>query len=292
MILDFEPRQQGVVDRGDAEIHYQVFGEGERTLLLLPTWSIVHSDHWRCQVPYFAERYRVVAFDGRGNGASSRPVSAEAYADSLFAADALAVMDQVEVERAALLSVSAGAAWEVILAATAPERVAAAVFIAASLPLGEPLPARAAALAHFDQPQKRYDGWLKFNRHYWQADWPGFLRFFFSQCFTEPDSDVEIEHFVQMGLDTTPETILLTVEAPGLDRREAEALARKVSCPTLVMHGTRDAISSPTRGVELARLTSGELTLMPEVGHEPQCRWPRDVNAMLDQFLERHWPAL
>jgi hypothetical protein len=31
---------------------------------------------------------------------------------------------------------------------------------------------------------------------------------------------------------------------------------------------------------------------MPEVGHEPQCRWPQDVNTMLDQFLERHWPAI
>jgi len=292
VIVDCEPLQQGLIDRGDAEIHYQVFGEGDRALVLLPTWSIVHSDHWRRQVPHFAERYRVVVFDGRGNGASSRPVTVEAYADALFAADALAVMDRVGVERAALLSVSAGAYWELILAATAPERIAAAVFIGASLPLGEPLPDRAAVMAQFDEPQAAYEGWLKFNRHYWQADWPGFLRFFFSHCFTEPDSDAEIEHFVQMGLDTTPETILLTVDAPGLDRSEVEALAPEVSCPTLVMHGTGDAISSPTRGVELARLTAGELALMPEVGHEPQCRWPQDVNAMLDQFLERHWPAI
>ncbi|HZS58772.1 MAG TPA: alpha/beta hydrolase [Gemmatimonadaceae bacterium] len=291
MIVDPEPLQQGLIDRGDAEIHYQVFGDGDRAVVLLPTWSIVHSDHWRWQAPHLAERYRVVVFDGRGNGASSRPETAEAYADALFAADALAVMDQVEVERAALLSVSAGACWELILAATERERVTAAVFIGASLPLGQPLPDRAATMAHFDEPQAAYEGWQKFNRHYWQADWPGFLRFFFSQCFTEPGSDAEIEHFVQMGLDTTPETILLTVDAPGLGRSEAEALARAVSSPTLVMHGTGDAISSPSRGVELAQLTAGELALMPRVGHEPQCRWPQDVNTMIDQFLERHWAA-
>ena len=38
------------------------------TILLLPTWSIVHSRHWKAQIPYLARHFRVVTFDGRGNG--------------------------------------------------------------------------------------------------------------------------------------------------------------------------------------------------------------------------------
>jgi pimeloyl-ACP methyl ester carboxylesterase len=282
---------EGVVGRDGVSIHYQVFGEGKRALLLLPTWSIVHSDFWRNQVSHFADRYTVLAFDGRGNGASDRPPAAADYGDDLFAADAVAVMDAVGVERAVSLSVSAGACWQLLLAAEHQDRMAAAVFIAPSLPLGEPLPERAAAAAAFDQPQGSYEGWLKFNRHYWNRDWPGFLRFFFAHCFTERDSDREIDHFVAMGLETSAEVIAKTVDAPGIDSARAEFLATAVECPVLVIHGGDDAISSVTRGQALARLTDAELVVMPGVGHEPQCRWPDEINRTLDGFLDRVHPA-
>jgi pimeloyl-ACP methyl ester carboxylesterase len=61
-----------------------------------------------------------------------------------------------------------------------------------------------------------------------------------------------------------------------------------MTCPVLVVHGDGDAISSPSRGEELARLSGGELVVMPNVGHEPQCRWPDQVNHMLDSFLARN----
>ena len=43
----------------------------ERTIVFLPTWSIVHSRIWKAQIPYFARHgFRVLVFDGRGNGRS------------------------------------------------------------------------------------------------------------------------------------------------------------------------------------------------------------------------------
>ena len=56
-------------------VHYEVYGTGASTILLLPTWSIVHSRHWKMQIAYLARHCRVVAFDGRGNGLSDRPAS-------------------------------------------------------------------------------------------------------------------------------------------------------------------------------------------------------------------------
>ena len=67
-----------------------------RLCSLLPTWSIVHSRHWKMQIPYLARHCRVVTFDGRGNGRSDRPPASEAYLEREFAADALAVMDATE----------------------------------------------------------------------------------------------------------------------------------------------------------------------------------------------------
>ena len=84
---------------------------GRADVLLLPTWSIIHSRHWKAQIPYLARHARVVTFDGRGNGRSDRPAEVEAYAEREFAADALAVMDATGTDRAVLVSLSAGALW-------------------------------------------------------------------------------------------------------------------------------------------------------------------------------------
>jgi len=71
------PDQEGFVERDGVRIFYEVFGTGGPTVLLLPPWSIVHSRIWKAQIPYLARHCRVVTFDGRGNGRSSRPASAE-----------------------------------------------------------------------------------------------------------------------------------------------------------------------------------------------------------------------
>ncbi len=278
-----------MVDSGGARIHYQVFGNGPQAILLLPTWSIVHSDFWRHQVPHLARHYTVVAFDGRGNGASERPASPSAYGEQRFADDALTVLDEVGIERAAIVSVSLGASWGLILAATSGERVSAAVFIAPDLPLGPPHPAQALAYDTFDQPRVQYTGWSKWNRHYWIENWPGFLQFFFSKCFTEPNSAEEIEHFMGMGLETTPEVIIATVHGSSLTEAKAKRLASALACPTLVIHGARDEVTPIHCGEQLARIAGAESAFLPKSGHEPQCRSPAEVNRLLDQFLARHW---
>ena len=71
---------------------------GEPTVLLLPTWSIIHSRQWKMQIPYLSRHCRVVTFDGRGNGRSDRPTEPEAYAETEFAADAIAVMDATQTD--------------------------------------------------------------------------------------------------------------------------------------------------------------------------------------------------
>src|SRR5690348_781057 len=130
------PDSSGYIKRDGVRLHYEVYGSGEPTVFLLPTWSIIHSRHWKMQVPYLARHCRVLTFDGRGNGRSSRPASAEAYSDREFAADALAVMDATDTQQSVLVSLSLGACWALLLAAEHTERVAEAVFIGPALPLG------------------------------------------------------------------------------------------------------------------------------------------------------------
>lgn len=291
MLVAADPVIEGTVDRDGVRVAYQVFGSGRPALLLLPTWPIGHSDFWCRQVPHLSGRYTVVTFDGRGNGGSDRPMDVTSYSTRTTVEDALAVMDATGVERAAVLSVSLGAEWAALMAADHPGRVAASILIAPYLALGAQTPDREAAAAAFDEPQPSYEGWGKWNRHYWHEDWHGFLEFFFSQCFTEPDSRAFIDHFVAMGLQTTPEVIATTEDADQLEGAELRSVLQRGQCPSLIIHGREDAIAPVAWAMAAARILGAELRLLDGAGHEPELREAEVTNALIDAFLDRVWPA-
>ncbi len=278
------PDDEGYVERDGIRVFYEVYGHGEPTVFLLPTWSIIHSRHWKMQIAYLARHFRVLTFDGRGNGRSDRPEGVAAYAEPEHAADALAVMDATDTERAVLVSLSLGAQRALILAASRPERVAALAFISPSVSLGKPLPSR---IAHsFEDVLDTDEGWAKYNRHYWVRDYRDFLEFFFSQFFPEPHSTKQIEDCVGWGLETTPETLVHTRLAIDMGEEETRSLCRLVRCPVLVIQGTADAITGPSRGIALAKATGGALALLDGSGHGPHARDPVKVNLLLRGLVE------
>lgn len=288
MLRDVAAVSTGFVERDESRIVWQEFGSGADCILLMPTWSIVHSDFWREQVPVLERQHRVITFDGLGNGGSDRPTDPGLYGDLSFARDAVRVLDACGVERAAVIGVSQGGAWTLALAALHPERVSSAIFISPNVPLAASHPVRAAAAARFDDVLETHPGWAKWNRRFWIEHYEEFLRFFFGQCFTEPDSEVQIEHFVSMGLETSAEVLLATVEAPEEDSLTPELavdFAERLSCPSMVLHGDQDAISPLARGTELARLAQSQLHILPGMGHEPQCRSPQLTNDLIVSFL-------
>jgi len=280
-----QPSHDGYVERDGVKIHYEVFGVGEPTVLLLPTWSIIHSRHWKMQIPYLARHCRVLTFDGRGNGRSDRPTAPEAYTEREFAADAIAVMDASQTPRAIIVGFSMGAQRGLLLAANHPERVEAAVFVGPSYQGGgAPLPER--VVYSWEDELDTDEGWAKHNKHYWLRDYKGYLEFFMSRMFTEPHSTKPIEDTVGWGLDTTGGTLALTYRAPGLEPEELRELARRVRCPVLVIQGEHDAILSETRGIALAEDTGGRLVLLEGSGHAPHVRDPVKVNLLLRDFVK------
>jgi pimeloyl-ACP methyl ester carboxylesterase/predicted glycosyltransferase len=279
------PDTEGYVERDGVRVFYEVYGSGEPTVLLLPTWSIIHSRLWKAQIPYLARHFRVVTLDGRGNGKSDRPESPGAYAEDEFAADALAVMDATQTEQSVLVSLSLGAQRALLLGAEHPARILGQVFIGPAVPLAPMTPGRGGAEA-FNEPRDSYDGWEKFNRHYWLEHYAEFLEFFFSKVFTEPHSTKQREDAVGWGLETTPETLIATQLAPGPDEAAVRDLAARTRCPTLVIHGTEDAIRPYESGATLAELTGGALATLRGSGHAPQARDPVKVNLLMREFVE------
>src|SRR5687767_14344835 len=208
-----QPAHSGFADVDGVRIAYEVFGEGEQTLLLVPPWAIVHSRFWKAQVPYLARHFRVVTFDARGNGRSDRPDSPEAYGPRVTEQDALAVLDAAGVEHCVMV-VHCGPAPAGLLLAQS-ERVRGALFIAPALPLTPAVPERTGH--SFDADLPSYEGWARANRHSWERDYRGYVEFFFGRCFTEPHSTKQIEDSVGWALETDGATLAHTIDAPGLD---------------------------------------------------------------------------
>jgi pimeloyl-ACP methyl ester carboxylesterase/predicted glycosyltransferase len=278
------PDETGSIERDGVKVFWERYGDGAPTVLFLPTWSIVHSRVWKAQIPYFARHARVLTFDGRGNGRSDRPCDPEAYSPAEFVADALAVMEATSTDRAWVVSLSMGAPRALMLGADHAERVEGLVFIGPAVPLPPSSP-RARAPETFTEPRETYAGWEKFNQHYWLEHYEDFLEFFFSQIYSEPHSTKHIEDGVGWGLDTDPQTLILTILAPALDQATLLKLVPRINARSLVIHGTEDAIRTYGSGAALAELLNGELATMQGSGHNPQSRDPIKVNLMMHDFI-------
>ena len=292
------PDEQGVVVRDGVGIHWERHGDGEHTILLMPTWSIIHSRSWKCQIPHLARHFRVISFDGRGNGFSDSPQEASAYAASEFVEDAVAVLGAAGVRSACVAGHSMGALRALLLAAGHADRVSGVFMVGPTIPLLTPeLPERAGF--GFDDELDHYEGWAKYNRHYWRQDYRGFLEFFFGQIFPEPHSTKQIEDCVAWGLDTNPNTLTLTIDEGDSvlttlggnsdlpDKEIVEELCRRVACPILIIHGTDDRLLPLARAERVAELTGGELVRFEGSGHAPHARDPVGVNLLLGDFADR-----
>lgn len=282
-----EPSAEGDVIRADVRVHYYVHGEGARTILLMPTWSLFHARHWKGQVAYLARHFRVVTIDGRGNGRSDRPVQPEAYRDVELVEDARAVLDATGTDRALVAGLSLGAHWAVMLAALHPERVDGLVLLCPTAPFGPRHPDRTGI--RFTERLDEHDGWDAYNLHFWRDHYRAFVEFFVGKIYSEPHSTKQIEDGIAWALDTDGEVLGATVLGHAGSTDNGEPLYRRVACPTLVVSGDDDRIANPAVAAAVAEATGGALVTIAGGGHAPMGREPVLINRLIKEHADRVW---
>lgn len=107
------------------ELYVEEDGEGPAVVFLHP--GLWDCRTWDDQFASFAERYRVLRYDARGYGKSSRLEPAVAYS---HVRDLVAVLDGAGIERAAFVGCSMGGGIEIDFALELPERILALVLVA------------------------------------------------------------------------------------------------------------------------------------------------------------------
>jgi pimeloyl-ACP methyl ester carboxylesterase len=126
------------LETGSVTLHYETWGAGPPVLLLAPgglrasrieTWA---NAPWN-PIEALSDRHHVVAMDQRNTGTSFAPITA-ADGWGSYAADQVAVMDHLGIERFSVLGMCIGGAFIMRLISEVPERITAAV---ALQPIGQ-----------------------------------------------------------------------------------------------------------------------------------------------------------
>jgi len=269
-----QPAQAHFIERNGARIAYEVFGEeGSPTLLLMPPYCVVHSRIWKMQVPYLARHYRVLTWDGVGNGRSDRPRCAERYSAAEHAADALAVLDATGTDRVVVLAGSRGTHRTLLLAAGHPDRVLGVLLVGPTTPLGS-----TAAQEIIDARARGHQ--------------PSFLQTFFDVVFPEPHSSKASEDGVEWGSETDMEVLQIAAAAdmPGVE--EFRQVAGRVTCPVLIVQGTADAVTPPdnTAGLAAAIGDNASVVVAEGAGHSPYVRDSVWFSLLARKFVDRLVP--
>lgn len=263
--------ENGYASVGAARIFYRVAGDGPPVLFIHA--GVADSRMWLDQMELGG--HLTIAFDQRGFGGSAWVP--EPYANRR---DALAVLDDLGVERAVVVGCSNGGEAAMQLAIVAPERVSALVLVGAAARGWEPEggwkedPLWEEAVAAFKAGE--FDKVVEFEARSWLAG-P-------SRSLDEIDSEL-VDLFKEMDrvpqeTETERAEQVRTLEPPTNEQLD------RIQVPTLVMVGEHDFPDV----IESAHYLASKLSHRPAVvvegtAHLPSLEVPERFNQVLTGFL-------
>jgi pimeloyl-ACP methyl ester carboxylesterase len=250
-------------------------GTGEPLLLIMGTSGSL--GFWEPLVAPFAQRHRVIAFDNRGLGQSER--GEEPITMASLAADAAALLDALEIERAHVLGWSLGSAVAQELALAHPDRVAALVLYG--------------TWGRVDGFQRAILGAL---RHPWdtgdiEAALTALGLAFSPELLNSPEFESMLEEFLPLFPQT--ETQIRTTAEQWRADEEHDTLDRlpRITAPTLVIAGEQDLLTPPWQCQAVAERIPGaryELLTGPGSSHALMMERAEEFIALVLGFVQEH----
>lgn len=217
-------------------------------------------------MPGLAADYHVYALDQRGHGDSDRPED-QGYTWTDFAADVIAFMDAMGIERATLVGHSMGSLVAQQVAITAPERVERLVLVASATTV-------------------RNEGVLEFQRAVDTLDDPvpeEFAREFQVSTIYQPLSEDFLDRVVAESLKL-PARVWRAAMA-GMLAADPVSYG-DIRHPTLILWGDQDAILPRSeQDLLVSKLANASLKVYPETGHALHWERPEQFVQDLKKFI-------
>ena len=255
---------------------YEVKGAGP-DLTLLHSVGLSTREGWRYQRDVLAERFRVLAYDFRGLGESSRgagPVGVDR-----FVRDLGLLLSSLHISRTALMGVSLGGFVAQKFAARNPSAVSALVLVSTAPKI----------FAGYEQ--RRAERNAKIRAGGMAAAAGHQLESHFPTDFAAANPDV-MDWYRAHYLSNDPQTYIEVME--DLGRYDSTGDLGSISCPTLIIGGEADhssvAGSVPLESVRALNvaIAGSSLVTIPGAFHYPHIDHAAEFNTAVSAFLGAH----
>lgn len=245
-------------------LYYEVHGPGDAPALVLLEGLGGDVPGWRRNLPHLSARYRVVAFDARGNGRSTMPPGPATM--RTFAEDALALLDALDgpVGDAHLYGQSFGGMVALAVGLWRPERVRSLVLAATHAGAGRASPVGGERSVPKDRPYLAL----------------------YSEEFARAHPD-HVAEDLAVGARNP--------QRPDAGRRQWEAVRdwdvwdelARLSPPTMILHGSEDRMVSVENARRMAAAIAGaRLVVLEGAGHVYHSERAEEADAAVLAFLD------
>ena len=244
-----------ITNANGVDLYYEIHGEGEPLLLIMGL--SLNSKSWFRTLPDLSEHFKVIVFDNRGVGLSSKPSTP--YSIELMAEDAIAVLNAAGVDSAHVYGISMGGMIAQRLSIRHPERVR-------SLILGCTTP------GGVNHVQPSPDVSMLLLSRASSASTPEEIAWatasiLYSQAFLDNRKDLVAEDIQKrVEIPILPYAYMLQLQAClGHDTYNE---LDQINVPTLVIHGDRDKLVPYKNGKTLAaKIANAQFLTVSGAGH-------------------------
>lgn len=254
-------------------LHYRWQGKEDGPVLVLINGLLTDLSSWNGHLPAYTENFRVLTYDCRGQGQSEKPEEGP-YTPEQHAQDLYELLNQNQIQTAALLGVSNGACIALQFAARWPERVSALVLA---------------------NGYGRADTALKVKLTSWLNGMEvggGPLRFDISSPWIWGASYLNkhyeaLKPWREKG-SALPVHAVRHLIAGGMEHDVLDQAAN-ITCPTLLLTGDEDVLTPVSYSHDLQRRIRGsQILMLREAGHCMFLEQPGQFTKAAAEFLSRN----
>lgn len=255
-------------------LHYEDTGPSSTGETVIFSHGLLwDAEMFAAQVAHLKERYRVIAYDHRGQGRSADDAADSISMETVYA-DAVALIETLKLGPVHFAGLSMGGFVAMRLGARRPDLVRSLILMETS---AEPEPA---------------ENVPKYRKLNFIARWFGLglvaakvMPIMFSRDFmSDPARAAERAHW-RRKLTGNRRSIWRAVNGV-IDRQGVIAELPRIACPVLVMVGEQDTATVPAKAERIhAAIPQSRLVRIAKAGHSSSVEQPAAVNAALDEFL-------
>lgn len=273
LLKDSLAKKTGFIDVVKTKLYYEEMGDGHPLIML--HGGLLDRRMWDDQFEVFAKKYRVIRFDARNHGDSKGvPDTFRQYEDLHK------VLNQLHIEKAALMGLSLGGRIAIDFAIAYPEKTSA-IILAAPGASGYEFKSEAFQKNNEKLEQAFSQGDIKMGIEYFQQAWT-------DGPYREP-SEVDLsvrERVKNMALNSIkvwePQSIMTELDPPAIGRLD------EIKAPTLAIVGDLD-MPGILEIVDLviANVPGAKKKIIPGVAHMVNMEKPAEFNAAVLEFLDK-----